>query len=658
MAARYRSDIDGLRAVAIMPVVLYHAGLGLRGGYLGVDVFFVISGYLIIGLIHREMVEGRFSFLDFYARRVRRLYPALFLTFAATTAWAAVRMLWVDLVDYAESLLSVLVYASNIYFYAQTGYFTEAATIKPLLHTWSLAVEEQFYLVAPPLMLLLVARFSLRGRVALLVLLVALAFLACVVMTGRDRNAAFYLAPFRAWELGLGGVLALVRLEWLASRRWLAEVLGIAGLALIAYAVFALHRYLPMPGWRAAVPCLGAAMVIAAGMAPGTLVGRLLGASVPVLIGKISYPLYLWHWPVIVVLVYGRPEPLGPGMAVLAIAVSFALAYATWRWIETPVRTRRAVAGRREILAGGALASVAAALAAGSLILAKGLPGRHPPELVAMVESRGLLDSARWLHDHRRCHFSNPAVLAQGNPCVLGAEGVAPTFALVGDSHADAASPAVFAAAARAGVSGYQITMPGFIPTPGRWFLGTGADTDVQAVLRFLHDRPEVETILVTAWWVRARIGESYRDEPAVYVDAEYDGSGPAYNPASFDRAMARLAEALPDRRIVLLDDVPAGPALDMKIYVRRYATTGAPPPPGLPRTAADRQRVDYEPALSALAARYANLDYVPVFAGLCSREVCPLFDANGNPVFRDGDHLSNVGALSLTDAVAEIFAR
>ncbi|MCA9485176.1 MAG: acyltransferase, partial [Nitrospina sp.] len=134
----YRRDIDGLRAIAVLPVVLYHAGLGFRGGYVGVDVFFVISGYLIVGLIHQQMVEGRFSFLEFYGRRIRRLYPALFVVLAATTAWAVARMLWVDLVGYAQSLISALVYVSNIFFYAQTGYFTEDATIKPLLHTWSL----------------------------------------------------------------------------------------------------------------------------------------------------------------------------------------------------------------------------------------------------------------------------------------------------------------------------------------------------------------------------------------------------------------------------------------------------------------------------------------------------------------------------------------
>lgn len=238
-----------------------------------------------------------------------------------------------------------------------------------------------------------------------------------------------------------------------------------------------------------------------------------------------------------------------------------------------------------------------------------------------------------------------------------GAQGVAPSFAFVGDSHADAASPAVFAAAERAGLAGWSITMPGFIFTPGRWHAGSGDDANVQAVLDFIARHPEIDTVVIAAWWSRARIGDSYRDEPALYVDADYDGSGLAYNPGSFDRSLERLTAALPDRKIVLLDDVPASPLLDVKTWVRRYAMAGAEPPPGLSRPQADSQRAAYEPSLEALAARHGNVRYVPVFKGLCGPAVCPLFDAEGLPVFRDGDHLSQVGALGLTDAMAAVFA-
>ncbi|WP_347312601.1 acyltransferase family protein [Defluviimonas sp. SAOS-178_SWC] len=656
MGRDYRKDIDGLRAVAVLPVVLYHAGLGFAGGYVGVDVFFVISGYLIVGLIHQEMVEERFSFLDFYGRRIRRLYPALFVVLAAVTAWAIWKMLWVDLIDYGRSLLSAVAYVSNIYFYAQTGYFTEDATIKPLLHTWSLAVEEQFYLVAPILLLPLVRFLSARGRLAVLSVLVVLSFAACAVATGKDRNLTFYLAPFRAWELGLGGLLALAQAEGMRARRWVAEGCGIAGLVLIGYAVLTFQRYLPFPGWRAAVPCLGAALVILAGTVPGTLTGRLLSLGPMTFVGKISYPLYLWHWPVIVAVVYGRPDPLSAGEAWGIVGASLVLATLTWRYVERPVRTGRVLAARLSLFGAAALASVAAACVAGVILGANGFPGRHAPELVRMVSERGLLDAERWLHDRRLCHFSDLAVLGEDRPCIRGAEGVAPSFAFVGDSHADAASPAVFAAAAQAGRSGWSITMPGFIFTPGRWHAGSGGDADVQAVLGFIDRHPEIRTVVVSAWWVRARIGDSYRNEPALYIDADYDGSGPAYNPGSFDRSLERLVAALPGREIVLLDDVPASPVLDVKTWVRRYAVTGVEPPPGIARPEADSQRAAYEPSLKALATRHRNVRYVPVFEGLCGPEFCPLFNADGQPVFRDGDHLSQVGALGLVNAMAAVF--
>jgi len=236
MPLEYRKDIDGLRALAVLAVLLFHCNLGLTGGFVGVDIFYVISGYLIVGLIEADLSAGRFSFRRFYERRIRRLYPALFLVLAVTSVWAVWRMLWVDLQDYARSLLSVITYLSNVQFYRESGYFTEEATIKPLLHTWSLAVEEQFYLIVPPLLVLAHRWLPRRGRIGLWAVLVALSFALCVVVIGRDKAAAFYLLPTRAWELGLGGLVALTGTAWVARSRPLAEMLGLGGLAAILWA--------------------------------------------------------------------------------------------------------------------------------------------------------------------------------------------------------------------------------------------------------------------------------------------------------------------------------------------------------------------------------------------------------------------------------------
>lgn len=655
MTLEYRKDIDGLRAMAVLAVLLFHCNLGLSGGFVGVDVFYVISGYLIVGLIEADLSAGRFTFRQFYERRIRRLYPALFLVLIVTSVWAVWRMLWVDLQDYALSVLSVITYLSNLQFYRDSGYFTEAATIKPLLHTWSLAVEEQFYLIVPPLLVLAHRGLSRRGRIGLWGLCVALSFTLCLLMIGRDKAAAFYLLPTRAWELGLGGLLALTGTAWVIRSRPLAEVLGLGGFAAILWAMISFNGNVPFPDERAALPVLGAVAVIAGGSLPQTLIARLLSIGPAVFIGRISYPLYLWHWPLIVMIVYGRYMPLSRKEALIVIAGSLILSVMTWRFVEQPIRGRRLLPQARQLFAVAAGASVGVAAFAAVLLSAQGFPGRHDPALVALVEGKELLDKNAWNHDHRACHLTKARDLRDGSACVLGAGGVAPTFALVGDSHADAASPGVFLAASRLGLAGWQLTMPGLLLTPGRTPIGMAQAGGQQETLDFLSDHPEVRIIILTGWWARAITGRSYRDSPTIFVDEEYRGTGLADNPRSFATAMERLAERFPDRLIVILDDVPFGRLMDMKNYVRAYAVTGSPPPAGLPLSEALAQRRVYDPVLQDVDARHANVIYRHPFDQFCGAEICPLFDEAGNPIFRDGDHLSRVGGLMLADPMTAI---
>lgn len=655
MTLRYRKDIDGLRALAVLAVLLFHCNLAFTGGFVGVDIFYVISGYLIVGLIEADLAAGRFSFRRFYERRIRRLYPALFLVLVVTSVWAVWRMLWVDLQDYARSLLSVVVYLSNLQFYSESGYFTEEATIKPLLHTWSLAVEEQFYVVVPPLLVLAHRWMPPWARTGLWGFVAALSFVLCLLMIGRDKAATFYLLPTRAWELGLGGLIALTGTVWVARSRLLAEVLGLGGLSAILYSMLTFNGNVPFPDARAAIPVLGAAAVIAGGSLPQTLVPRLLSVWPAVFIGRISYPLYLWHWPLIVMLVYGRYDPLSRREALMVMAGSLVLSVLTWWFVERPIRGRRWLPQARPLFATAAVASFLAAGFSGTLLIAEGFPGRHDPALVALVEGKKLLDKESWNHDQRQCHLINARRLRDGGACIRGSNGVGPTFALVGDSHADAASPGVFAAAERLRLSGWQLTMPGLLLTPGRRPIGVTRAGGQLEVLDFLTDHPEIRIIILNGWWARAITGRSYRDTPTIFVDDEYRGTGLADNPRSFATAMERLAETFPDRLIVILDDVPFGRLMDMKNYVRAYAVTGTSPPPGLPLSEALAQRNAYDPALQAVDARHANVIYRHPFDQLCGERRCPLFNASGDPIFRDGDHLSRIGGLLLADPMEEI---
>ena len=286
----YRADIDGLRAVAILPVVFFHAGFGFaQGGFVGVDVFFVISGYLITSLIHREMLAGKFSLARFYERRVRRLFPALFAMLSVCAAVAAWLLLPQDLRYFGGSLFATTLFSSNIFFWLEAGYFDVAAERKLLLHTWSLAVEEQFYLLFP-IFLLLVLRYLPRRLVAVTGAVTVASLLASEWMLRSSDSAAFYLAPFRAWELGLGASLALIAPVARHDNRH-AEVFAWLGLAMIAASVAVFSWQTPFPGLHALAPAVGAALVIWSGSGTSTHAGRILSARPLVFTGLISYSL-------------------------------------------------------------------------------------------------------------------------------------------------------------------------------------------------------------------------------------------------------------------------------------------------------------------------------------------------------------------------------
>jgi peptidoglycan/LPS O-acetylase OafA/YrhL len=350
---RHRADIDGLRAIAVVPVVLFHAGVSrVSGGFVGVDIFFVISGYLITSLILGEMAEGRFSLASFYERRIRRIFPALFAVLAVCVVVAALLFLPRELKSFDRSLLATTFFVSNIYFYSGLGYFAAPPDTLPLLHTWSLAIEEQFYIVFP-LLLSLVIAFGRRVWIGLIAALFLLSLAASIWVTRLNPDAAFYLAPMRVWELMLGALLAARLLPRIGSQA-VREMLALAGIALIGYAVFAFSPATPFPGSAALIPCLGAALVIYAGEDDGTtLAGKVLSLWPLAFVGLISYSLYLWHWPLLVFARYWTIVPLTVWQSAAIVTTSFILAAFSWRYIEQPFLRKRPAIPRRILLLGG-----------------------------------------------------------------------------------------------------------------------------------------------------------------------------------------------------------------------------------------------------------------------------------------------------------------
>ncbi|MBW8723690.1 MAG: acyltransferase, partial [Inquilinus limosus] len=339
MSIGYRKDIDGLRAVAVLPVVLYHTGVsGLGGGFIGIDVFFVISGYLITAILADEIRRGEFSVLGFYERRARRIFPALFAMLLLSIAAFTAILLPFDLRAFSRSVIATVSFTSNILFHLESGYFAAPSELKPLLHTWSLAVEEQFYILFP-ILLYLLSKAGRRTRNVALVAIVGLSFAVNLWGVRPHPSATFYLLPARAWELLLGSLLALDILPAPAARG-LREIAAALGLALIGTGVLTLSAADPFPGWNAAMPCIGAALVIWAGTGGDSLGGHLLGLQPLVLIGRISYSLYLWHWPIIVFVKYATDRALSPAEAGMTVAASLVAAILSWRLVEQPFRGR------------------------------------------------------------------------------------------------------------------------------------------------------------------------------------------------------------------------------------------------------------------------------------------------------------------------------
>lgn len=332
---KYRPEIDGLRALAVVPVILFHAGFVLfSGGFVGVDVFFVISGYLITTILIEDIENNRFSIINFYERRARRILPALFFVMLLCIPIAWIWMIPSQMENFSQSLVAVSIFGSNILFWLTSGYFASAAEEKPLLHTWSLAVEEQYYVLFP-LFLIFAWRFGRNKVFWMITILAALSLILSELGWRKDPDANFYLAPTRAWELFAGSIAAfLVQKHGVKSN----NIYSLIGLAAIFFAIFFYDEYTPFPSLYALVPVLGVVLIVLYAD-QDTLVAKILSIKVIVGIGLISYSAYLWHHPLFA---FGKIISLYQStfISLALISLSFFLAYFSWRYVEGPFRNK------------------------------------------------------------------------------------------------------------------------------------------------------------------------------------------------------------------------------------------------------------------------------------------------------------------------------
>lgn len=646
--AAHRADVDGLRAVAVALAIAFHLDVApsLRGGFVGVDVFFVISGFLITGLLLRELHGGPLSLLGFYERRVRRIVPALTACVALVLLAGLVLLLPGDYRQAGRSALWALGAASNFFFLDNTGYFDAAASSMPLLHTWSLGVEEQFYFVWP-LLLLVLFRAS-RGRTAIVGLgllgVVVASFVANVQAIGSEPKAAFFLLQTRAWELGAGGLLALCPVLGRGrGRDWIAEALPVAGLALIARAAATLSSDRPYPGWDALLPVVGAMLVVYPS-GRETLASRLLGAPPLAFVGRVSYSLYLVNWPLIVYWrLYTSGSSITPTAAAAIVIVSLVLAWASWRWVEQPFR--RPAVPRRSVFARAALAAGVVASAAWAVVATDGAAMRIPGDARALGDRDVMW---KW-----SCPGDPPTDLpaawrfpGAAGPCVVGApwQSARTRAVLWGDSFAEHLLPLLDLAGRDTGTSIVLIVPCAAVfddatlrrSSPQQPQYNAQCAAKRAATSSYLREHHEVRLVMLASAWaslVDLLQGSDGRPLP------RKDGI------AALGAALDRLVEEVdaPGRRVLLIGDTPRVPIPDPSACaVAEVSPLLRDCPPDLGVVAWTNMIAAVRPLesmLAEVAGRHANAAVYLPSDHLCADGRCDV-EVDGAFLYRDAAHL------------------
>ena len=626
-AVAYRPDIDGMRALAVLAVVFYHFGIGgLSGGFVGVDIFYVISGFLITGIIQREIEQGRFTFAGFYERRIRRIFPALFVVLAITLVAGFFILLPTDLILLGKSTIATLLFSSNIFFWRTSGYFDHNSELNPLLHTWSLAVEEQFY-IGLPILLILVYRYVRGWLKPVLIVSAILSFAASLWMQGFRPAAAFYLSPFRAWELLLGSYLAVGSLP-LITKSWLRELLAWLGLALLMASILLIKAGPEFPGWQALGPVLGTGLLIYAGGSGQTKVSSFLSIKPLVFIGLISYSLYLWHWPIVVYAKYlNGLEPIG-AWAWVGVALSIMLATATYYWVETPFRLNKKIFSRPRLFAGAVTATILLSAVGIFSWQSNGFP-------VRMNKNTVKLDKLR----HEPFAFincdSNPSRALGSEKCVIGKRQEIPVILLWGDSHALAIAPSFNIALERNSLTGLVITNAGCPPLVS---INVSDNPKCQKfndeVINYIKTNSNIKYIVLHAFW------EEWSNYPRMKTirtrkSVKFGNS--------FEYALIETIELLSklEKNIIIIGPVTGQKLTPLQIIMNHNSI---PTINGNVNSSEFQIKIkNYKNTLDKLNAQHVKIiDLTTVLCG--KNKLCEIEDKNNELIYKDLDHLSISG--------------
>jgi peptidoglycan/LPS O-acetylase OafA/YrhL len=631
-AFAYRADIDGLRAVAVLLVLLFHFQLVPWGkaGFIGVDVFFVISGYLITTIVRRQLDAGTFAFGAFYAARVRRLAPGLAAVLLLVLAWGAWRLAPLELAELARQAAAAQLYLSNVYYWRNFNYFGLTSDTVYLLHTWSLAVEEQFYLLYP-LLLVALQRWMRRAFWWVLAGAAVASFALNLMLVGPKPMATFYLLPTRAWQLLAGALLAGVALP-LASRA-ASQVLGLASALLLALAVFGWHEGVAVPGWYALAPVAAALGLLVAGAQAQGATARVLSWAPMVEVGRISYVLYLVHWPIHVFAKHEFGARYGLPQRWAMFALSLALAWLICRAFEAPVRERRVLASGRRLVAGYAGIVAGGVALCAALWASGGWPQRLPQEAVRLEA----------FTTHR-----SPPLAACGSPagwrfpppaeCRIGDPKAPVRWLIAGDSHAWAAHGAFDAWLRARGESGWLLYQHQCVPLTGLHLSGdaAGACADFnRRIYEGIEREPGVKAVLLVSTWTQAAEG-LLADAPGQGVDNERSLRLFA---TAFDASVRRIAAT--GKPLYVWAPVP-GAKSAVPPALAQAAWRGGTPDLEFSRQDYERHFAFFFRAVQASRAQIAGV--ISSADTLCASGRCQV-SLDGAPLYFDNAHVSTSSA-------------
>lgn len=654
----YRPELDGLRSIAVLAVVFYHfATPGFSGGFVGVDIFFVLSGFFIGRLLWVELSQtGSINYLNFLFRRLRRLAPAYFLMLIVVSVVAYQVLLPFEYRFFGKELISSTVYLSNIMYFREEGYFDIGADSKNLLHTWSLSVEEQFYIFLP-LVLLLLSRW-MHAQIWVIAALLATSFIACVVLTKVSQPATFFLFPFRAWELLTGVLLAILgqrqNTSWTihATVSWL-------GITLILGSIVLMPAGSGFPGALALFPVLGTALLIINGR-HNNIINRTLSHRVPVFIGLISYSLYLWHWPLMTLSKYTSDGDLSVLQRAALICLAVVFAWVSWRLVETPFR-RGAVSGK-VFLSGAAVASVFTLGTGGMIYLKDGAPGRFPDDIRIHIDAAG-----DFLQDWSRCETATTGPWAQIELCPIGPEGP-PRVLIWGDSHTRAFKEGLGMAAWEADIPALIIWRAGCPP-----LLGVGKEEDTATPMQndacaqtnaqiasAIADLEAVEALLLIGRWAYYAEGTGVGRDAHININLFPMPDSPVTGATQKQILASAFAHSIETQsvnfdQIYVLRQVPEIAWYSARDTARRLVHGHLDTAKDLSRIARAEAEIRAQGAdgiLASLPETATVLDPWPMF---CDQEECSAIH-EGRSNYFDNNHITNTGARRVRHLFGGLF--